>query len=280
LAKGKVRKQTKGKPPKRSLPWFAWLGIGLAVVAIIVLVWVLPSGETASPTNSGEPRAAIIDQLCAFDMPNQEFIEVVTDTLERYGFKIDLYQGDEITVDLYRTLPKQGYKLVIFRTHSGLIKSEGGAVVETSLFTGESYSPNKYVREQLNGELVQARVSEGYPFYFAISSKFITDRMKGHFDDTVIIVTGCSCLYLQDLSQAFIDKGASAYLAWDGTVGLDYVDDATMVLVQNLLSEGLPIQQALAKTMEEKGADPEWGAVLKYYPAQSGSKTVAKLIGG
>ncbi len=31
--------------------------------------------------------------------------------------------------------------------------------------------------------------------------------------------------------------------------------------------------------MEEKGADPEWGAVLKYYPKGSGSKTIAELIG-
>jgi len=31
--------------------------------------------------------------------------------------------------------------------------------------------------------------------------------------------------------------------------------------------------------MEEKGPDPEWGAVLKYYPAESGNKTIAELIG-
>jgi len=279
LAKGKARKQTQGKLLFRGLPWSAWLGIGLAVVAIVVLVCILPKGETDNPTNSGEPRAAIIDQLYAFDHQNQKLIDGVTVILEGDGFKVDLYQGDEVTVDFYRKLPEQGYKLVIFRAHSGVIKAEGGAVVKTSLFTSEGYSPNKYVREQLNEELVQACVDEGYSFYFAIDSKFITDRMKGHFDDTVIIVTGCSCLYLQDLAQAFIDKGASAYLAWDRTVSLDYVDDATMGLVQNLISEGLSIQQAVTRTMEEKGADPEWGAVLKYYPKDSGSKTVAALIG-
>jgi len=279
LAKDKVRKQTKGRLPKRGLPWSVWLGIGLGVVAVIVLVCILPRGETVNPTNSGEPRAAIVDQLYAFDLQNQEFIDGVTVMLEGDGFKVDLYQGDEVTVDCYRRLPEQDYKLVIFRAHSGVIMAEGGAVVETSLFTSEGYSPNKYVREQLDEELVQACVDEGYPFYFAINSKFITDRMKGQFDDTVIIITGCSCLYLQDLAQAFIDKGASAYLAWDRTVGLDYVDDATMVLVQNLISEGLTVQEAVARTMEEKGADPEWGAVLKYYPKDSGSKTVAELIG-
>lgn len=277
MAKDKARKQAKGKPLFRGLPWFAWLGVGLGIVLIVVLVCI---SQTPSPSDSGQLKAAIIDQLYAFDMPNQEYIDEATDSLEGYGFEVDLYQGDEVTVDLYRRLPQQGYKLIIFRAHSGLIKAEGEAVIETSLFTSEGYSPNKYVREQLNGELLQARVDEGYPFYFAIDSKFITDRMKGHFDDTVIIITGCSCLHLEDLAQAFIYKGASAYLAWDSTVGLDYVDDATMALVQNLLSEGLTIQQAVAKTMEEKGADPEWGAVLKYYPKDSGSKAIEELIGG
>lgn len=103
--------------------------------------------------------------------------------------------------------------------------------------------------------------------------------MKGHFDDTVIIITGCSCLCLPDLAQAFTDKGASAYLAWDHTVGLDYVDDATIALITNLSSEGLTIKEAVIKTMEEKGPDPDWGAVLRYYPAQSGNKTIEELIG-
>jgi len=280
LAKGKARKQTKGKPPKRGLPWFAWLGIGLGVAVIVVLVCILPIDQAGGPSDSDGLKAAIIDQLYAFDHPNQEFIEQVTGTLESDGFQVDLYQGDEVTVDLYRRLPEHGYKLIIFRAHSGVIKAEGEAVVKTSLFTSEGYSRTKYVREQLNEELVQAHVGEGYPFYFAIGSKFITDRMKGQFDDTVIVITGCSCLYLQDLARAFIDKGASAYLAWDHTVSLDYVDDATIALIDNLCSEGLTIEGAVAKTMEEKGPDPEWGAVLKYYPAQSGSKTVAELIGG
>jgi len=252
------------------------VAIAVGIVAAVLVVRTSPTDEGSS--GSEELTAAIIDQLYAFDHPNQEFIERATDTLESYGFKVDLYQGDEVTVDLYRNLPRHGYEFIIFRTHSGLIKAKGEKVIKTSLFTSEGYSRIKYVREQLNEELVKASVGEGYPFYFAIDSKFITNRMKGQFDGTIIIMTGCSGLYLDDLAQAFTDKGASTYVAWDHAVGVDYVDAATTALVENLCIEGLTIDEAVAKTMEEKGQDPDWGAVLKYYPSQSGSKTIDKLI--
>jgi len=256
---------------------FIWLAIGLTVAVTVSIVSGCFTREF-TPDSSREPRAAIVDQLYAFDQPNQQFIEQVTDALESYGFQVDLYQGDEVTVDFYRNLPSRGHKLIILRTHSGLIKMKGEAVVKTSLFTSESYSRIKYVREQLNEELVKASVGEGYPFYFAIDSKFITRRMKGNFDDTVIIVTGCSGLYFDDLAQAFTDKGASTYLAWDHAVGADYVDGATIALVKNLCVDGLTIDQAVAETMAEKGRDPEQGAALKYYPKDSSNKTITELI--
>ena len=36
---------------------------------------------------------------------------------------------------------------------------------------------------------------------------------------------GCPCLYFDDLAQAFMEKGASAYLGWDAAVDLSYLDD-------------------------------------------------------
>jgi hypothetical protein len=278
LAKPKAKKQAKkGMPQKRRLPWFAWLAIALGIVAIVAFARTYPSSEPVNPNNSGQPTAAIIDQLSAFGHPNQEFIEEITGDLQNYGFQVDLYQGDEITVDLYRSLPKQGYKLIIFRAHSGLVQAEGQPL-KTSLFTNELYSPTKYVKEQLNGELLEARVAEGYPFYFAIDSKFITESMKGHFNSTFIIVNGCSCFYLDDLAQAFISKGASSYLAWNRTVDVDYVDNATAYLVGQLCGEKVTIEEAVTNTMNVIGPDPKYKAWLKYYPPQSGDSTLKELV--
>jgi len=38
------------------------------------------------------------------------------------------------------------------------------------------------------------------------------------------------------------------------------------------------VKEAVDHTMAAIGPDPEWGAVLKYYPAQSGDKTLKELI--
>lgn len=278
MAKPKAKKQAKnGKPKKRRLPWFAWLAIALGIVAIVAFARTYPLSEPVNPNNSGQPTAAIIDQLSAFGHPNQEFIEEITGDLQSYGFQVDLYQGDEVTVDLYRSLPKQGYKLIIFRAHSGLVQAEGQPL-KTSLFTNERYSQTKYIKEQLNEELLEARVAEGYPFYFAIDSKFITESMKGHFNSTFIIVNGCSCFYLDDLAQAFISKGASSYLAWNRTVDVDYVDNATAYLVGQLCGGKVTIEEAVTNTMNVIGPDPKYKARLKYYPPQSGDSTLKELV--
>jgi len=132
--------------------------------------------------------------------------------------------------------------------------------------------------EQLNGELARARVAEGYPTVFAIGARFTKYSMDGEFDNTVIIMTGCNCLHLTDLALAFYEKGASSYLGWNGLVVLEYVDDATITLLEKLLSEELSLQEAVEETMAEEGPDPNYGAVLKYYPSQSANQSVTELL--
>jgi hypothetical protein len=101
--------------------------------------------------------------------------------------------------------------------------------------------------------------------------------MTKEFDDTVIIMMGCEGIYLPDLAEAFIDKGASAYLAWDASVNLDYVDEATPCLIRQLCSEKATIKEAVDSTMVDIGPDPKYGAELQYYPSGTGDKTLEEL---
>jgi hypothetical protein len=259
-------------------PWFVWLAIALGVAAIVACVRILPIGEPPSSSHSGELRAAIVDQLYGLQ-PNEVFISQTTQELEACGFAVDLYQGDDVTVDFYRQLPSYGYRLIIFRTHSGLLLGREGELVErTCLFTNEPYSETKHIPEQLAGDLAIARVAQGYPFMFAIGPEFITHCMKARFDSTVIVVAGCSCIYIDDLAQAFIEQGASAYLAWDATVELDYVDEAALYLVGQLCMDKVTVGEAVASTMNVAGPDPDHGAVLQYFPSGSGDKTLKELV--
>jgi hypothetical protein len=269
-------KQAEGKPPKKGLPWSAWLFIALAIAGIVVLVRIYAMGQP-SPDNLGKPRAAIVDQLYNLQ-PNEAFIAEATRELEECGFSVDLYQGDEITVDFYRDLPTHGHKLIIFRAHSGLLGGGDLYIPKTVLFTNEVYSPDRYPTEQAFDRLTMGAAGPGQPVMFGITASFVTRSMKGGFDDSVIIIMGCGGIYLTDLAQAFVDKGASVYLAWDLSVLLQYVDDATLYLIRQLCSENATVEEAVDRTMHVIGPDPEYEAQLQYYPSGTGNRTLEELI--
>jgi hypothetical protein len=259
-----------------------YLIIALAVCTLALPGLFLSVGCPPPHPDSGL-NAAIVDQLAVME-PNQEFIEQVTAELEACGFEVDVYSGEEVSVKLYRRLPKYGYKLIIFRAHAGLLQAEDdsgvvGVKQATYLFTAEEYSRIKHWPEQLDDQLLPAEMTPDFPLVFAVNSKFVTESMEGRFDDTLIIMMGCSCSYLTDMATAFTLKGASTYMGWDGSVNLDYVDRAAADLITNLCTEGMTIEQAAAKTMTGIGPDPEWGAGLRFHPRESSGQTIMELTG-
>jgi hypothetical protein len=287
LSRAKTKEQTKRKPPKKGLPWFAWLLIALGIAGVVVFIRIYPMGHPW-PDHVGNATAAIVDQLSSLQ-ENEGFIANVTKELEDYGFAVDLYQGSNITVDFYHRLPTYGYKLIIFRAHSGLLEQDGEVMSRTVLFTNELYDESHYRLEQAYEQLVMGGACQNCTMMFGITPEFVSAQsvwgqasdMEGRFDGTVVIVIGCSGIALPDMAEAFIDKGASVYLAWDRSVGLNYVDEATPYLIEQLCSEQLTIGEAVDNTMAAKGPDPEYGAELKcyYYPGSHNSdKTLEELI--
>ena len=250
-------------------------------IALAVLIFSLPGlilfNACSAPNSESGPKAAIIDQLCSL-LPNQAFIAQTTQELEDYGFKVDVYSGDAVTVDFYRELPAYGYKLIIFRVHSGLLGVDPKVTNRTWLYTNEPYSKTTHLVEQLDDQVTFAKTRDDEPWCFAISAKFIDKSMEGQFNNTAIIMMGCDALHFEDMAQAVIKKGASTYIAWDASVILDYVDDATPVLIEKLCSDELTVKEAVAQTMAGKGLDPRYYSVLKYYPRQSALKTLSQLI--
>jgi hypothetical protein len=288
LSKAKAKKQAQRKLPKGGSPWFAWLLVAAGIAGIVIFVRTVPVDQSP-PDHAGNATAAIIDQLSASFHENDQFTANITKELQEYGFDVDVYQGGNITVDFYRRLPTYGYKLIIFRAHSGILEQDGEVVPRTVLFTNEEYSESRYALEQVYGQLTMGGACQGCPMMFGIAPEFVSAQgvvgqatdMEGRFDDTVIIMMGCSGIALPDLAEAFIDKGAAIYLAWDRSVELYYVDQATPYLVRQLCSEELTIRDAIHNTMDVIGADPNHGAELQLYydPAShNGDKTLGELV--
>ena len=254
----------------------------LVAVLILVTLIALAGCRGTKQDSSQTDKAAIIDQLYLLE-PNQSFIDNASQLLESYGFTVDLWQGKDITVDFYRKLPAMGYKLIVFRVHSGLLMSlekEGAKPLDTTyLFTAENYSTTRYVNDQLTDKVSNAMMYESYPLVFAVNSAFIKSA-SGRFDNTVAILLGCESYYYDDMAAAFIEKGASAYVGWSTVVSLEHVDKAALDLLGNLCTANLTLAQGVKRTMAALGHDPNFGAYLKYYPPGSGNQTVKQLIRG
>jgi hypothetical protein len=95
---------------------------------ILVLPGLVLSAGCPVPSPDSGTGAAIVDQLAILET-NQAFLEQMTAELEAFGFETDVYQGEEANVKLYRELPKNRYKLIIFRAHAGLLKVEENSEV-------------------------------------------------------------------------------------------------------------------------------------------------------
>jgi hypothetical protein len=253
----------------------------IAVLLTLAASWSLAGCLGHTAVIGAPERAAIVDQLYLLE-PDPDFINGATEILENGGYTVDLWQGGEVTVDFYRRLPSMGYHLIIFRVHSGLLADnlggKGDANATTYLLTSENYSTIKYIRDQLTDKVSNAMVSDKMPLVFAVNPAFIKSA-GGRFDNTVAIAMGCESYRNDDMAAAFVAKGASAYVGWSAPVGLEYVDNAALDLLENLCARGLPLEEGIERTMAGAGADPDFGAYLKFYPSGSGNRTVKQLIG-
>jgi hypothetical protein len=261
--------------------------IATAIFTALILIAILfsvyfgysllsqPQNQTLSQEPS-QPKAAIVDQL-SLTFPNQTFIEAATNILKQAGYMVDYYSGKGVTVEFYKNLPTHGYKIIILRVHSSAAELQGKEFVETpvGIFTAEQYSQTKYVYEQLTNQLVIASYTMPQPpYYFAIVPKFVTQSMKGTFKNTIIIMMGCEGLNNTKMAEAFIEKGAKAYIGWKGSVSASHTDTGTIHLLHHFLMEDQTINQAVAETMNEVGPDPEYNSILAYYPLEVGQQKI------
>lgn len=238
-----------------------WSALLLLLIAGLTSLAMVQTGVIAAPScigTSSSPRSshriALIDSL-ALDDPNTAFVDNITSFARQAGYVLDYYPPEAATLDLLIHLPEKGYGIIIFRSHG----VAGSAVIVTSI----GYSQYAGVGNQLKGELAPARVNQRLSF--ALMPSFITGEMCGQFPGTLVLAMGCFTTGGNNLSKAFVAKGAVAFIGWNGWVTLSHTDPVFSHLTQLLLS-GTSFRQAVDNTMNTVGPDLQTGSTLTYYP--------------
>lgn len=259
----KQQQQTAG-PVRR-----AYVSLALASVVVLAVIggglaFALSSGGGG---DDGPPSAVIVDQL-SLTNPNPEFISETRGTLTQAGYTVHYIGGEDVTVDVYRGLADQGYDLVLLRVHAGItteVDADTGEQTGTeyvSLFTGEPYDEGKYPEEQLN-RLGRATYDSSSDPLFGIGPAFVEESMRGDFGGALVVMMGCDGLRSQRTAEAFLDRGASAFVSWSKPISADHTDSATELLLDRLLLEDVPVEDAVSQTAAEVGPDPVYEGELR-----------------
>lgn len=205
-------------------------------------------------------RAVIVDQV-GINPPSsfeemRKFNETASLLLRSAGFEVFYYGSESVTVNLYRRLAKENYGIIILRTHSA-VRMEATLV---DFFTSEEYRKGVYVSE-LNGGLLTIGNYSWVPgkYFFAITPKFV-EALEGNFPGSIIIAMGCSSLKsgYEEMADAFIKRGAKAYIGWTDHVSIIHSDNSTIRFLQNFLANNKSISEAIGECNKFSDPDPQW----------------------
>jgi hypothetical protein len=243
----------------------------LTCLALGIAYAVLNTGPLATDQKINS-KAAIIDQLM-WSFPNTTFWFSANDMFNQSGWAMYYYGAASDTVDFYRTLPEKGFKIIILRVHAALNPGTGTLAFFTSEKWDDLKATTDYITDfdlvnPLNNKLAKVRLNETSEAYFGLTPNFVKD-MDGDFQDSIIIMMGCDSLANTKMAQAFIQKGAKAYVGWTGPVSAQHTDTATQQLLKHLVSEKKTLGTAVAETLSEVGNDPDFGSTIAYYPQEA-----------
>ena len=208
----KARRKVKEKRPRKKV---------LLFLAIIIFTIGLVSyfgfyGLSQSPETEEETivrRAAIIDGLSE-DVPNPGLISEMSRLLESAGYNVTVFNGSRVNVELFKKLPKMGFKLIIMRLHGGRIRQPIGLFIGSGIFA-EPFSEGKYEYEYYSGYLLKSVAYIGGKEYFVITPAYVSEKFQGKFPGSAIIILSCYSMWDQVLASSFIDRRASIVVGID-----------------------------------------------------------------
>jgi hypothetical protein len=270
LAAKKTRRETAKRTINRKLVYAALLvtSFGLIILSGYYLFLM--------PRASGEWRATIVDQLSIDEnLINTAFIEESTSLLNSSGFEVDYYDGGDVNIDFYRNLPTISGKISIVRAHSSVRDNTD----YVDLFTSELFQPNKYLDLASERQISKAQMYSSGEWYFAIGPTFVELSAFGRFENSLVILMGCSSLNQTTMAEALVAKGASVVIGWTDWIELGDTDEITLMLFQYLLltpkyTVGGAVEAINQRLFDILGHYPSFGARLAYHPSSAKNQRI------
>lgn len=247
----------------------------MVIAATTVLVALLIYYNTSSIS---EPKAAIVDQLSSHNLgasryPNKTFIETAKEMLHKRFSKIDYY-SDNATVEQYRQLATQDYRLILWRAHSALDLEDKYVAISTT----EKYRPADHERYLDSGHLTLCNITGEGTLYVGITPKFIKEQMTGRFEKTWLILMSCNGLKLgyTETATTLVEKGAEVFISWTSWIAASENDNLTTKLLDCLINENRTVQEAVDQVPEST----LYGSPCKliYYPAEAANNFVPSYV--
>jgi hypothetical protein len=275
MARLKPKSKKTGSAHKRPIRVGQIAGILALILGVAFVVYLAIPPQVPS-TGSAPPKVVIVDELGG-ELANPQFTQTVRDITGEGGLSVDRYGPQDVTVSFYSLLPAYGYRLILLRVHAGVDQQMEGHPV--GLYTAESYNELGYPQEQLSGLVAIGRsYNRSQEAVFAVTPKFITEKSAADYHGALIIIMGCYGLFSRDLPQAFIDRGASAVVGWNGLVGLPHTDMATLSLLRDLVTGRHTVSESVKAAMKEVGPDPDYNSIMGYYPRENGGLTFSDIV--
>jgi len=218
---------------------------------VIIFVLAFTSFRLYPDKEDDVKSILLIDNLYNIDDSFQSQLESLCN---ESGVELYVHQDADVS---YLMKLKGSYSLIILRLHSTCQYNV------TWAFTCEKYNPDKYVIEQLAGEIHSARVTYQSDYLFVVSSYFIMQHLPDRIDSDCVILMGCNSYDISDMAQAWIKAGASHYVGWNGDISLTDTDEITLMLVENYLKDGVILGVVNVLPSNDFSSGDSW---LRVYP--------------
>jgi hypothetical protein len=268
---------SKGKKPvskeKRRFSNRQLILLSIILMSAIIMAFIVSFVYLQTP-NRFSLKAAIIDQIGESYPSDSEmarqFNETSTSLLENATSSVSYYKPKSVTVDFLKGLAKYDYGIIILRAHFAMRADE----TTVDLFTSEEYRGGVY-SDVSNGSLSW----EPSKFYFAVTPNFIKN-LEGSFPRSIVIAMGCWSLKpnYEEMADAFIKKGATAYIGWTEEVDIGHSDNETIRLLKMLLEENRTVADAVGNVAPDRTFLLE--SQMGFYPQTDvvGNLKIADLI--